>query len=617
MLDSTTLIHLSLPEIRKNLEDGLYHDTWTSAGTRERKRAALNKAERIFRHIGGYASTDEMPTTRDEVEYFFDTYMDTGTFHPKARLKSKAQAKKWYEEYCTICDVASGLRATMEFLSTLDDDWKQLLDHLKGDKPGSEIANPYQMIRVRALARECRFRGIPAGVLSAQVLEGFVGDLKPATQNALFDAIVFLAQARSDPRADPTLFPHVSPSEVHFKKETLRRVTPEMHPDFKRLVEDYIDVKRRGIATLSFGTVQRQTEVNPASEDHIRNIKSALRWLWHGLIVLGRADMITGFDREVLADPALIHDVCNACETGAMGKPITTQFRRERMHAALGFLEWLSPGLGSQIPAKFFESRSIARIEETDFKRFKRTSCLNFIADEAKQRTFFQLPLHFYNEAKPLIDRFQDLGHPDNGQLSRTQNRALELAILAALTAIMTRFPLRLKTVARLKSGGADPYVLFPDSPSFSRHVVLDVPGYIQKNGRFAAGVPLAPTDTVCPRDILRWYIDEAQPLVTRCKHKHEHLRRPDLLTGGLSPQTLRRYWLSHVPDTGLDLKAHMCRHYVASLLLSKGVTVEDVAELLCISPSTTSKSYAFVERVTIIQGVMTAQNEIFSKLEV
>jgi hypothetical protein len=55
----------------------------------------------------------------------------------------------------------------------------------------------------------------------------------------------------------------------------------------------------------------------------------------------------------------------------------------------------------------------------------------------------------------------------------------------------------------------------------------------------------------------------------------------------------------------------------VASLLLANGVSIEDVAELLCITPGVASRNYAFVERSTIIQGVMKAQGAIFARLEV
>jgi hypothetical protein len=156
LLDSTQSAVLTLPNIRENLAKGVYNEVWTSQGTRNRKRAAINNGEKIFRFEGGYMDPSEMPTSREEVEFFCDTILAGRKFHPKSGLKSARQVAAWRDEYCSVCDVASGRRAFEMELRTRQDDWSLMIDVLVGscrECCGNSLAARSGHVKVRFLRR--------------------------------------------------------------------------------------------------------------------------------------------------------------------------------------------------------------------------------------------------------------------------------------------------------------------------------------------------------------------------------------------------------------------------------------------------------------------------------
>jgi hypothetical protein len=616
MFDTYEPTVVALPDIQSNLAAGCYDTIWASEGTRQRKRAALNKAVKVFRAYAGIIEPEDIPTSRAEVEFFYDKHISGQPLKVKSGLKSPSKAQKWKDEYCTVCDVASGRRDFEKALREQEDDWKALVDFLLGAAPGEELCNPFELICIRSLARESRERGISIAGLDAPSFGEMTEGVSLNLQNTLVDALSLLVQLRKSSALPEHLAPTIELSDICVTKTLLKRSTPEMHSEFQRLSDKYVSDRLSGRMVRTFGSEARTVEIEPISTDRANNIRTSLRWYWHGLVGIGAASQ-SSFDPAILGRPALLADVIDACKSGALGPVISTQTRRDQPRAVVGFLSKLDPAFRGAMPDDFYSINSIAKERETEGKRLKRKACLAFIDDDDAQRTFFRLPQRFYEQAKPMIENFHTLAHPDSGQISMAQNRALELAVMAAITAINTRFPSRLATLQRLTIGGAMPHVLFPESGDGSKSVVLDIPGNIVKNRRHASGIMLTPAAQGDPRTILSWFIEDVHPLVVRLKHKHDRLRQPNLLFAGLTTNTLRRYWRSHILDTDLRLTPHMCRHFIASLLRSRGVSIEEIAALLCITPAVAAETYAFVEVRAVIQEVMSAQNEIFAKLGV
>ena len=70
MFDAHEPAVVALPDIRSNLAAGCYDTIWASEGTRKRKRAAINKAVKVFRAYAGFIEPEDIPTSRAEVEFF-------------------------------------------------------------------------------------------------------------------------------------------------------------------------------------------------------------------------------------------------------------------------------------------------------------------------------------------------------------------------------------------------------------------------------------------------------------------------------------------------------------------------------------------------------------------
>jgi integrase len=199
--------------------------------------------------------------------------------------------------------------------------------------------------------------------------------------------------------------------------------------------------------------------------------------------------------------------------------------------------------------------------------------------------------------------------------LTNDQHFALELAIMAALTTIDTKYPGRLKTIHKFEIDGPNSNFSFPKKGLYKPDVLLHVPAHITKNEHFAEGVPLKKSRVVDPKEILTWYRNEALPLIVTHKVPHADLRRPTSLFGGLCIDTIRRIWRRHTAAQGLFITPHMCRHLLASLLFSRGTAIELIAELLGDKVATVEKRYVFVDRIRKIREVMEVQAELFREL--
>jgi hypothetical protein len=610
---------IDLPTIKENLRSGNYDHVWTSEGTRDRKRAAINKAEKIFQVIGAFAPGEVLPLFRSEVEFFFYKYLRDGTYPKGSGLRSLKHAESWCKEFCQICDVAQGSREAFAALQFRDDDWGELIANLRGKHSTPRTFNNYEMIPITSLARECRRRGIAIADLTKEVLCNIAQTLAPETVKAIITAVDKLYHIRGSNFVPDELLPPVGPDDTYCLVPPTTRVVPPLPHDYVELMENYISAAADGRVVVSFGTEERFVKTKGLSKARIKNIYVSLRWLGQGISALGLIPEGKAFDQSILSSPVLLYDVVDACAIGRLGPICDTSTRRAQCNIAVSFLRWVDPSISSTDFEDLFRSINLKNTSdvETEDKIRKRKACLSFIRDEKHQLRFFDMPGFFFDTAKPLIANFNEIARPDGNGVSREQNRALEIAIMAALTAINTRFPARLSTLNKIEIGGKYPHVLFPTEGEHDECALLDIPGYIVKNGRYATGVPLMNGIRIKPKEILKWYIDDVHPLVLKYKHKHAALRRPDLLFTGLHDETIRRYWRTYTVIAGLDLTPHMCRHFTASLLLASGVAIEDIAELLCISVQVAERNYAFVARNAVIQNVMEAQAKIYRNLGV
>ncbi|WP_417743700.1 hypothetical protein [Salipiger sp.] len=601
--------------IEEDLLAGRYDAFWNEK-TRPRKLAQVRRARKVFRALGIFDA--EIPCSSMELDFFSAQHLGDETQARQATFTSKASAENWRKGYATILDVVSGRRHALFEMRRLDDDWAKLQGHLTGEFGAPVVYGSQEMIPITSLILRCRERGISVSDLNSVLGQKIFSELPKRQRRAMKTAVRWLHRLRGRSNGIPAeLLPDVRPDDLSSANVACARVVPAIHPAFAELADQYLLGASEGKVSVTFGVKVRNIPTDLKSPARIANINGALRWLWHGLVALDRADQVRPFDPACLCDPSLVLDLIDACAAGRLGPVSNSQTRRDRVMDVIAFLDWHCPGLAASIPAALFEHRDIRRTTglETADRRKKRSACLDFVNDPKTQRQFFLMPKTFLGEARPIIENFKAHSRSDGNGLSKDQNRALELGVLAALTAIITLYPARLSTISQFTIRGENSNICFPEDKR-AESLVLDVPGYIVKNGNFEAGIELRPNGKVSPRETLRWYIKKVHPLVLRYKHKHSDRRRPNLLFTGLHIDTLRRYWLHHVPAMGLDMTPHMCRHFTASLLLHNGASMADVATLLGISEKVASQNYAFISRAKKIQDMMAVQAAIYREVE-
>lgn len=609
---------LTPSNLKENLVAGRYDFAWAET-TRTRKLTAIRKAQKMFARSGLFVAEEDFPGTRDDLEFFAATRLGSVERTRGLGFKTVEAARTWVQEYSTILDVASAVHDAELATRVQDDDFAELLAHLTGKRGAPVILGNYPMNAVMSFVMRCRENGRPLRSLDLEAIGEISGSLPESRRKTFLRGLACLLELHGSNCVPAELLPKVDPVNLQRLAGPETRVVPPLNPAFLELMERFLLEASTGQVAARFGPKTIMIDTEEKSVARIKNLRDAVRWLWHGLVVLGIADHEKPFQGECLYEAELIMHVIRACASGRLGPISTTQTRRDRTMDAIAFLEWNCPGLRDRLPRSIFSAKEISRrfTRVTEDRQKKEAACLTFVNSKEEQRIFFTMPQMFYDEARPIIESFSAHTRPDGNGMSKAQNRALEQGIMAALTAIRTVYPTRLATAAQFMIDGPHPNVIFPDEHDDRRDcVMVTIPGHMVKNRKSLTSLPLRATGKMSPRKILRWYIDEVHPLVLRYKHKHASLRRPELLFTGLHHDTIHRYWTSHTAEMGLALTPHMCRHFLASLLISNSVPIADVAQLLGISETVTARHYAFIAETQVVQNVISAQLKIYQELD-
>ena len=613
----TTTMDLATAKIR--FAAGDYNEYWSE--TRRLKiQGSVNKAVRVYNALDIAVDEKLILCDPDEPKRIYAQIKKTGRIPKGCGFKTLESVKVWSSNLSSFFDVVSGRRATLHAYRTLDDDWAALIDHLVGRTGGAVLLNTYERHPLNILARECRLRGLNLRSLTDVQIESFARDLLPEVKRAVKRGTKRLDALRADDRVPDCLLPIAPIGRLAPLTPAHQRTPPPLHPDLKTTLEEYLDRRRRGEKTLEYGTKKRSIETAGISKKRAKNIAVAVRWYWHGAVVLGVVAPDKPFDIEVFSRPEVLADVVQVCSKGGLGPICQPDGRRAHAKSVIQFLSDLCPGYRDQCQPSLFDAKSVRRrIEEESVNAaFKRETCLRFVNDETFQRQLFSMPKVFFDEAKPLIQGFDALKNSREPGLNMSQHRALDLALMAVLTVIATKYPLRLATSQKLVSGGARPHVIFADPAHGSDALSILAPGHIVKNGYFGgSGVPLLKTQTIDPEEIIDWYLKKAHPLILKYKPTHAKYRQPNALFCGLHVETLRRIWRNYTSEVGLNVTPHMCRHIVASHLYANGVPVCQIAELLGDKEETVRKAYIFIDRARQIRDVMEAQALIYRRLGV
>ena len=611
MFDEMT--NTAYPKAKRALENGAFNDVWAES-TRSRVAAAVRKAPRIF-HLLDKLLPEDTPCYRSEVDYAFDRLNRCEELRLRCGFKTKKALYTWWSTYGSFCDVVSGERPHRRALHNKEDDWAELLRIVETEDSRPKSLSDFEVLAILRLIQICRANDLSCQGLNARALLAISSKLKPSTMRSAINGIKALDVMNENQVVPGRCLPSVRAKDLGDWKTPANRKVPPLHHEFSALVESYIKQRKTGQAKVHFGILERTIDTKGIGESRAKNIRVALRWMWHGVVTLGLASE-TEFDPSILTQSVLIHDLAACCHEGKLGPICSQQTRRYHLATVQSFLDWVTPGLAKEVSRDFWKSSQITRPKElTNNEKFKRDVCLKFINDPDQQRAFFKIPSVLFEQARPLISEFRTLGVKGKNGLSIQQHRALDLALVCVIATINTRFPLRLDTISNLLTGGPDPHVNLPIGVGTGESVVLNISGDIVKNGVTAPGVSLMPNAGYAPREIFEWYLDEVYPWVLKSKVKYDRCRDADKLFGGLSTDTLRIMWNRTLPALGFDLTPHMPRHLIASLLKSQGVSIDDIAALLCISPKVVADRYAFVDSNGTMRTVMQTQAKLIQGL--
>lgn len=602
---------LAYPDLHDRMMAGAYTENWP--GSFNKIRGSVNKAPLVFQVLANIHDPRDIPVSRDELNFHAEPYLVSKTFPAGCKFKTPRAFYNWWSNYGSFCDVATGRRSASAAFYRLNDDWAELIACL------SPVFNVHEMTPIVVLVRECRREGIALRDLTAEKIVEFSCALSPAVKKTIKEACPQIDGFRGGNLVPAELLPIAPIGNLPVLTCTSARQVPAVHPDFTVLMDDYLDKMEHGRKVASFGTELRQIDTEGVSPKTLKNIRIAVRWFWQGTVVLGINNAEHICDIAQLTQPILLHDIVRACEGGQFRAIASEGHRRDMLNRVIQFLDWLEPGYATRFDRTFFQDKSLSpgKTQQSADRSRKQKLCLDFISRDDEQRRFFTMPRLFFDEAVATIADFSKHSRSDGNSISMAQHRAMDLAIMAALTAINTRFPARLDTLHQLESSGAARHLFFPENAGQEKNAMLHIPGYIVKNGHYAPGIPLIPSEQVNPRAILTWYLKEAHPLILKYKVGRADLRRPNLLFAGLHIDTVRGIWRRYIAEAGLGITPHMPRHLLASLLLAEGVDPKKIAELLGDEEGTIMKSYIFIDRWMKMQGVMSDQAAIYRRLGV
>ena len=465
-------------------------------------------------------------------------------------------------------------------LRALDDDWRALRDRIVAAiEDGSLGIRQNLLVAFDVLARIARSARRQPGEIDIAWFESALKEVPTAPRRrTLRDA----ARLLDDLRLHPDLFvPKLLPPEPLAAAEYAqprRNARPRPTSLITPLTE-WLDKKGRGGEAK--GAKRRAGKaVRPNS---VKMLKQGAEWYIDVLIDLSL------INPEASPTPAEIAraDWVKRCVQAEIEEelPWKALSANALFNYAKAAILWLQPynqefkHLASEIRKKnaFFSDTG----EMTDSHR---KWCKAFIRDREKQLVFFDLPLTLQTMAEKALKNYGQLD-----QIAKAQ--AINLAIAAAMAAILVNLPLRSSSLEALTVGRGG-HVRRPESDRGRLQIVLE-PRFVKNNVEI--NQPIRRKGPVNPREVIDWFMGRPRTLLMQ-----NHMRRapdPTRLFCGIGYVRLDDCWQFATTAVGLPMTQHLSRHAIASFLINRDEAyLPLVAALLGITPERAKKTYAFVD---------------------
>lgn len=581
---------------------------------------SLSKAESVFDALDTTHSTAQVVCDSKLLRTLVANYLDNETAPRNCGFKSYKAFYDWYSNTKRFFDLVSGARTRKTARRTRCDRSAKLLELVSKGTQELPPISVHEAIPLTVFIRCCHETGIDIHQASKKWLEETISAQPSGRSRTLKRAAKLFDQMRENPHFNRSLLPPEIFGDLSSINCAGSWAAPGIHPEFGRARDEYIQSRIDGARTARLGTHDfRVTTRGGISSNRAKALRQAINWFHHGTVVAGIVDLSApdvAFPLDRLSDPTLIAKIVELDASGALRRTTSSKTRGDRVRVVIKFLEFQFPGFESQVDPAFFEAAELnnSRHHKTTKAKWKEDTTLEFLQDRELQRRFFGMPKRFFDEARHLIERWEQIGpEPNTGRVSKLQNRALDLAIMSVYTTITTRFPLRRDSLMQLQVSGKNAHVILPErSQKACAKIILT--GDIVKNDVSLPPVELKPARTHDPLAVLRWYLDHAQQLVIKYKVRNP-ARSEILLFGGMTGEPVAKKFKRYTAEAGLLLDPHMVRHLAGSILYARGVDISHIACLLGISEATVLKNYVFLNKANQMQTTTNEIAEIFRGL--
>jgi integrase len=332
------------------------------------------------------------------------------------------------------------------------------------------------------------------------------------------------------------------------------------------------------------------------SPESAKSYRSAISWLVREILEAGlmKPEEITSLS-DICRD-RLLRKVADKFRTRARDESSHLRKNATSLHTYVCRISYIACRW-VKVPAE--EVESLKRLRKKKIIRHKRVGAMGEEREEfasalltnSRMRTaVLMLPETTMCEADALLGQWDELSL--SGRMC-----CLRLAICACQTAILLRaIALRATNLRSITFRGREATITF--SSGARKTGRISIPGEQVKNDR-KLGCPLPPD---CEK-IVRHFVEVYRPLlVTAHPYGKNAIDSNYLFPGTLPDRPMDASVFAHcfemgVRAAGLNMTLHMCRHAIATLILSENPDrLVMVADWLGIDPGTVRKHYGFLD---------------------
>lgn len=485
--------------------------------------------------------------------------------------------RDWHSNVNGLMERASGLHAAKRHLRGQRDGWTMLAEAIgalvRPGRQGTGIRHE-DLIAVGVLANTAREAGRAPRDLTTDCVVTWLDRAERGQKRALRRAARTLDGLRGYPDlAGQELLPAEPIGEL--PRVTRRRRTPEFPVRIRQAIDAHIAMLGQG-RPLS-GLLSHRTG-RALSSETVRTERDSLHWFFACVVELGMIAPGADPDPREFADIVVIMEVLDAETAGRLPwRRLAPRTLRRNLECAFRFLQRHVPDLKLHREDVFGAVIFDGLNEMTEENR---AFCKRLVEETARCRTFLNLSALLLQEAAPMIAAFDTLS-------SSQRQVAVDLALGAALAAVLTFLPLRARTLQELVCEGPDAHVWLDPK---GKQVSFTIPGEIVKNSKKIVAT-IDRRGRSDPHAVLDWWRSTGRQQLMPA------IRRPDArrLFGGANYGRLAKAWKFATARHDLFMQLHQARHAIASILMNPpNPDVEMIAALLGDTPATVRKTYAF-----------------------